>query len=137
MNFFSRRRLLSNTGHLAAAAFAPPIVNAGQPDAPVPHHPISTKLKIVVTGGHPGDPEYGCGGTIARYADLGHEVLLLYLNKGEWTDKPGYDPAPIRVAEATKACEILKARPAFAGQIDGKSIVDQQHYEQFRRLLET
>ena len=22
--------------------------------------------KVVVTGGHPGDPEYGCGGTIAR-----------------------------------------------------------------------
>src|SRR5882672_9308396 len=63
------------------------------------------KSKIVVTGGHPGDPEYGCGGTIARYTDLGHEVVLLYLNKGEWTDKPSRDPGPIRVAEATKACE--------------------------------
>ena len=29
------------------------------------------KLKVIVTGGHPGDPEYGCGGTIARYTDLG------------------------------------------------------------------
>src|SRR5271166_2543410 len=61
----------------------------------------SRKLKVIVTGGHPGDPEYGCGGTIARYTDLGHEVVLLYLNRGEWTDKPGYDPAPVRVAEAT------------------------------------
>ena len=34
------------------------------------------KLKVIVTGGHPGDPEYGCGGTIARYSDLGHEVVL-------------------------------------------------------------
>ena len=41
------------------------------------------KLKVIVTGGHPGDPEYGCGGTIARYSDLGHEVVLLYLNNGE------------------------------------------------------
>ncbi len=24
------------------------------------------KLKIIVTGGHPGDPEYGCGGTVSR-----------------------------------------------------------------------
>jgi LmbE family N-acetylglucosaminyl deacetylase len=94
------------------------------------------KLKVVVTGGHPGDPEYGCGGTIARYTDLGQEVVLLYLNKGEWTDRPSYDPAPVRVGEATKACEILKARPAFAGQIDGKAIVDSAHYEQFHRLLE-
>jgi LmbE family N-acetylglucosaminyl deacetylase len=36
------------------------------------------KLKLIVTGGHPGDPEYGCGGTISRYTDLGHEVVLLY-----------------------------------------------------------
>src|SRR4051794_14309726 len=41
------------------------------------------KLKVVVTGGHPGDPEYGCGGTVAKYTDLGHEVTLLYLNRGE------------------------------------------------------
>ena len=25
--------------------------------------PEKRKLKVVVTGGHPGDPEYGCGGT--------------------------------------------------------------------------
>ncbi len=37
------------------------------------------KLKIIVTGGHPGDPEYGCGGTVARYTDLGHEVVLTVL----------------------------------------------------------
>ncbi len=95
-----------------------------------------SNLKVVVTGGHPGDPEYGCGGTIARYTDLGHEVVLLYLNKGEWTDRPSYDPGPVREAEARKACEILKARPAFAGQIDGKAIVDSAHYKTFQRLLE-
>jgi LmbE family N-acetylglucosaminyl deacetylase len=94
------------------------------------------KLKVVVTGGHPGDPEYGCGGTIARYTDLGHEVVLLYLNKGDWNEKPSSESTPVRVTEATKACDILKARPAFAGQIDGKAIVDPAHYEQFHRLLE-
>ena len=29
------------------------------------------KLKVVVTGGHPGDSEYGCGGTVAKYTDGG------------------------------------------------------------------
>ena len=38
----------------------------------------------MVTGGHPGDPEYGCGGTVARLAAAGHEVVLLYLNDGAW-----------------------------------------------------
>ena len=38
-----------------------------------------SSLKIVIAGGHPGDPECGCGGTVARYTALGAEVVLLYL----------------------------------------------------------
>src|SRR5215475_6104846 len=41
------------------------------------------KLKIIVVGGHPDDPESGCGGAIARYADAGHDVVCLYLTRGE------------------------------------------------------
>jgi LmbE family N-acetylglucosaminyl deacetylase len=94
-------------------------------------------LKIVFTGGHPGDPECGCAGTIARYADLGHEVVVLYLNRGEGYcgSAPLDRCAPIRTAEAQKACQILKARPVFADQIDGQAIVDQAHYEAFSKLL--
>jgi N-acetylglucosamine malate deacetylase 1 len=95
------------------------------------------KLRVVVTGGQPGDPECGCGGTIARYTEAGHEAVLLYLNRGE-----GYcgqndlkNCARIRTSEADKACAILKARAVFAGQIDGRAIVDAPHYEEFSRLL--
>jgi LmbE family N-acetylglucosaminyl deacetylase len=98
----------------------------------------STRAKIVVAGGHPGDPECGCAGTIARYSALGHDVVLLYLNRGEGFCK-GSDPSvcgTIRTAEAKKACEILKARAAFAGQIDGRAIIDDTHYQEFRRVLE-
>jgi N-acetylglucosamine malate deacetylase 1 len=36
-------------------------------------------LKIMVTGGHPGDPEYGCGGTVARFTALGWNACpMLY-----------------------------------------------------------
>ena len=97
------------------------------------------RLKIVVTGGHPGDPECGCAGTIARYTSLGHDVTLLYLNRGEGYCKGG-EPGQcgvIRTAEAQKACQILKARSVFAGQIDGQAIVDNTHYQQFQRLLES
>jgi LmbE family N-acetylglucosaminyl deacetylase len=95
------------------------------------------KLKVVVTGGHPGDPEYGCGGSIARYTDLGHEVVLLYLNRGEWPENPLLEDAKsVRIAEAKKACEILKARPAYAGQLNGAAIVDSAHYKGFQRILE-
>jgi LmbE family N-acetylglucosaminyl deacetylase len=87
----------------------------------------------MVTGGHPGDPEYGCGGTIARYADLGHEVVLLYLNEGR---PPDLQNPPDRVAEAGAACTILGARPRFAGQVDGRSVVDAAHADALRALLE-
>lgn len=99
--------------------------------------PPSTRLKIVVTGGHPGDPECGCAGAIARYTSLGHDVVLLYMNRGEGFCK-GHDPSQcgaVRTAEAQKACEILGARPVFAGQTDGQSILDKAHYDDFHRLL--
>lgn len=97
------------------------------------------KLKVIVTGGHPGDPECGCGGTIARYADLGHDVVVLYLNSGQaycGQDK-SKDCGAVRTAEAEKACAILKARPIFAGQDDGRAVVDNGHYAEFRQLFDT
>ena len=95
-------------------------------------------LKVVVVGGHPGDPECGCAGTIARYRDLGHEVVLLYLNRGDgFCGGASLDRcATIRTAEAENACRILNARAVFAGQHDGHAIVDAPHYEDFARLLE-
>ena len=96
------------------------------------------KLKIVVTGGHPGDPEYGCGGTIARYADQGHDVALLYLNRGEkhCPESPEEAAANPRVAEARRACAILKARPIFAAQCDAHAVVDSPRYDEFRAIIE-
>jgi LmbE family N-acetylglucosaminyl deacetylase len=96
----------------------------------------SRKLKVVVAGGHPGDPEYGCGGTIARYAELGHHVVLLYLNDGDPPGKLSGRPKGARIAEAARACEILGARPLYAGQVDGDAVVDAAHYAAFRRILE-
>jgi N-acetylglucosamine malate deacetylase 1 len=90
------------------------------------------KIKVVVCGGHPGDPEYGCGGTIARLTQMGHEVVLFYLNDGGWPPTS----SEVRVAEAKKACELLNARPLYAGQKNGNAIVDDAHYEDFAKKLE-
>ncbi len=81
------------------------------------------KLKVIVTGGHPGDPECGCGGTIARYTDLGHDVVLLYLNSGQ--AYCGQDKS--------KDCGAM----VFAGQYDGRAVVDNAHYDEFRRLFDS
>jgi LmbE family N-acetylglucosaminyl deacetylase len=109
------------------------------PDASRAAEAPSTRLKIIVSGGHPGDPECGCAGTIARYTSLGHDVVLLYLNRGEGFCK-GPDPSQcgvVRTAEAQHACRILKARPAFVGQYDGRAIVDDSHYNDLHRILDS
>lgn len=124
MNRISRRRLVAGASAMA--------ISGGFASA------ADRKLKVVVTGGHPGDPEYGCGGTVARYTDLGHHVTLLYLNRGEKNcPATGEDPgATVRMAEARKACQILEAHAAFAGQCDGHAVVDAAHYAEFRSMLD-
>ncbi len=137
MKSISRRALLGQTSLLGSArAVGLPLTattDAARSDEPKDSR---RKLKVIVTGGHPGDPEYGCEGTIARYTDLGHEVALLYLNRGEWPPSAAPESGAARVAEATKACEILKARPLYAGQMNGRAVVDPAHYEAFMKLLE-
>ncbi len=96
------------------------------------------KMRVVVVGAHPDDPESGCGGTIARYTGEGHAVTVLYLTRGESgirnmaMDKA----AAIRTAESEKACAILKARPVFAGQIDGHTEINAARYEELRAMLD-
>jgi len=133
----SRRTLLGQTGLLGASLLVADASAAAAEESPRPadNPPARKKLKIVVAGGHPGDPEYGCGGVVARFTDLGHEVVLLYLNEGDPAATTTRPASEVRVKEAAKACEILKARPLFAGQIDGHAIIDNAHYDEFGKLL--
>jgi LmbE family N-acetylglucosaminyl deacetylase len=121
----SRRNVLLGAGAVASAmAFERLTAEALTAAA-------GNRLKVIVAGGHPGDPEYGCGGTVSRLTSLGHEVVLLYLNNGAWPPTP----APTRIAEAAKACAILKARPLYANQDNGHAVVDNAHYEAYAAIL--
>ena len=95
------------------------------------------QLSVVCVGGHPDDPESGCGGTLARYSEAGHKVSIVYLTRGE-RRIPGKsldEAARIRTAEAQEACRILKARPVFAGQIDGATELNSGRVADFTKLL--
>jgi len=104
---------------------------AGQPSS-------GRALKIVCSGGHPDDPESGCGGSLARYIELGHHVAIIYLTRGEaGIPRMSHDEAAaIRSAECAAACKILGAKAVFAGQIDGATVVDKNAAESFARLIE-
>lgn len=135
MKRINRRAMLERSSSLAGAfALGLPLVEetAGE------KLKLRRKLKVVVAGGHPDDPESGCGGTMARYADLGNDVVAFYLTRGEAgiTGKSHEETARIRTAEARKACEILNARPVFVGQVNGSAEVNAARYEEFAKLLE-
>jgi LmbE family N-acetylglucosaminyl deacetylase len=63
---------------------------------------------------------------------LGHEAVLLYLNKNEWNGVT----AEQRMPEARKACEILKARPIWTDQKTGYPVIDHPHYEEWAKIIE-
>jgi LmbE family N-acetylglucosaminyl deacetylase len=70
--------------------------------------------RVLVVAAHPDDPEYGCAGTVARWASEGREVTYLLLTSG---DKGSKDPAvrpgrlaTLREREQTEAARALGVR---------------------------
>ena len=119
----SRRRFVKNVTSGIGLLTLPAILTAN----PYP----AKMLKIVCVGGHPDDPESGCGGTLARFSALGHAVTIIYLTRGE-AGIPGKshgDAANIRTQESLEACKILHTNPVFAGQIDGDTMSARIHPE--------
>ena len=92
---------------------------------------------MVAVGGHPDDPETGCGGTLARASAAGYRVTVVYLTRGE----RGIEGATLeaaartRTAEAESACRTLGARAVFAGQVDGATEFSRDHADRFTTLL--
>ena len=67
-------------------------------------------MKILAIGAHPDDIEYGCGGTLIKYAQRGHDTSLLILTDGG----RGGDPAKRR-KEQEEAARVIGARQIFWG----------------------
>ena len=126
----SRRNFVKQAGASIGALSLPSLLQA----APVDN---INKKKIVCLGGHPDDPESGCGGTLAKLRKAGHEVTVIYLTTGE-AGIPGTShdkAASIRKAEAIAACKILDTKYIFAGQIDGDSIMNNEWVEKIKTII--
>jgi len=65
-----------------------------------------TAKNVLVLAAHPDDETLGCGATIARLADEGHNVHLLTFTDGEGARTT---PAENRNNKLAKVCEILGA----------------------------
>jgi LmbE family N-acetylglucosaminyl deacetylase len=128
----TRRGFLGQSLAVVAGATALPLAAAEREAG-------AARLSVVCVGGHPDDPESGCGGTLARYAALGHSVTILYLTRGErGIDGTSLDEAArIRSAESEAACKILGATAAFFGQIDGATELNHAHVDAMHRFFAT
>lgn len=125
----TRRTLHASMGMVAAVGeLLPAVGNFAQTAAP---SAIPKRMTFNVTGEYPGDTEYGCGGTVARLTRLGHEVVLLHFNDGVWPPKP----ASVRLLEAQRTCELLEAKPHYGGQNNGHAILDNDHFDLYRKAL--
>jgi LmbE family N-acetylglucosaminyl deacetylase len=131
-NTSSRRKFLRNTAAGTGFLSLPGIFTA-------PLNEQQKKLKVLCVGGHPDDPESGCGGTLARFASGEHSVTIIYLTSGEAgiPGKSHAEAATIRTAEARAASAILGAKPIFAGQIDGDSIMNNEWLKKVSDLIYT
>lgn len=67
-------------------------------------------MKILAIGAHPDDIEVGCSGTLAKYAQNGHDIYLLVMTEGHMGGE-----GAIRKKEQTKSAKILKPRELIWG----------------------
>lgn len=79
-------------------------------------------MRILAVGAHPDDLEILCGGTLARFVQEGHEVVMCHASRG---DRGSFvhsreDIIRIRGEEARRAAEVAGAAYASLGFSDGE-----------------
>jgi len=132
MKNLSRRNLLKVSGAAALGVSTFPLSAEEKEDS-------GKKLKIVVVGAHPDDPETGCGGTMILLAEEGHEVVSAYLTRGEAgiRGKSHEEAARIRTAEALESCKTMNARAVFLNQVDGSCEITPGRYTEMYDFINT
>ena len=132
-----RRTMLKATGGAAALTILGgiPIARAGEAPARLSK---KDKKKIMVIGAHPDDPETAAGGTICLLRQAGHDVVSVYLTRGQAgiPGKSHEEAEAIRVKEAIDACGVLGCSYIFMDQMDSAAEVNLQRYKEMRDLLE-
>ncbi len=92
----------------------------------------AARLKVLVIGAHPDDPETCAGGTMCLLANAGHKVTCAYLTRGEaGIEGMSHDEAAaVRVEECKAACAVTGATFVFLNQIDGSTEVSVPRYHE-------
>jgi LmbE family N-acetylglucosaminyl deacetylase len=88
-------------------------------------------MRILAIGAHPDDVEFGCGGTLIKYARQGHDVSLLVM-----TDGGGGGDGRIRRQEQQAAGDTLGASRLFWGEYPDTAIpLDRESIQRVERVI--
>ena len=89
------------------------------------------KMNILAIGAHPDDIEYGCGGSLIKYALKGENVFLLVLSRGEM----GGD-SETRGAEQSESAKIMGARDLFwGGLVDTRIDISRDNIQKIESFI--
>jgi N-acetylglucosamine malate deacetylase 1 len=94
-------------------------------------------MNILAVGCHPDDLEIGCGGTLACYAQEGHQVTMVHVANGS-LGHAILQPEPlreIRLQEAQQAGTILGCAQVFTLDVPDLE-VDAYHAETLRQMVD-
>ena len=76
-------------------------------------------MNILAIGSHPDDIEFGCGGTLIKYAKAKNKVYMFVLTDGSFGGDPG-----LRRAEQARAARFIGAKDLFWGHIKDTEVVN-------------
>ena len=85
-------------------------------------------MRVLAVGAHPDDIEVCCGGTVAKFASQGHEVIMCHAGAGDlghFVIEPDELKA-VRRKEAIAAAEVIGAKSVTLGFPDGFHFEDRQ-----------
>lgn len=89
---------------------------------------MDKQLRILAVGAHPDDIEIRCGGTLARYAEAGHHVMMAHAtngNKGHLTLPPA-ELAKVREQEARASAAVIGAELFWMNFPDAEIFYDKE-----------
>jgi len=88
-------------------------------------------MNILAIGAHPDDIEFGCGGTLIKYGQKGHNLFLMVLTKGEMGSE-----GKVRKIEQLASSKILGAKEVYFGEYkDTKLPLDKRVIDSIERVL--
>jgi LmbE family N-acetylglucosaminyl deacetylase len=92
---------------------------------------LATPRRVLAIGAHPDDIEFGCGGTLIKYARQGHDVSLLVM-----TDGGGGGDGRIRRQEQQAAGDIMGIAKLYWGEYPDTAIpLDRESIQRVERVI--